>query len=159
MGVLLGIVGGVFELVIEAVADFVAREVEISTFTRYVSTAISFLIIGAAARRLAQEWRSTTPGWQVGAVIGGISELISVFGGAVVLAVSPVADAALHRLTAREQQMSQDPLFVGAAITAEVGTLIIFGALVGWLAAWSVIRFPEDRGGGGPKPPPNGQLR
>jgi hypothetical protein len=128
-----------------------------------VSTAISFLIIGAAARRLAQEWRSTTPGWQVGAVIGGVSELIAVFGGSVVLALSPVADAALHHLSVREQQMAQDPIFVGAAIVAEVGTLVIFGALVGWLAAWSVVRFPGGGGGpggrGGPKPPPNGRFK
>jgi hypothetical protein len=154
--VVLGVVGGVFELCIEAIADFVAKEVEISTFTRYVSTAISFLIIGAAARRLAQEWRSTMPGWQVGAVIGGISELIAVFGGAAILAVSPVAAAALHRLSSREQQMAQDPVFVAAPIVAEVGTLVVFGALVGWLAAWSVTRFPPDDRG--PKPP-NGQLR
>jgi len=146
----LGIVGGVFELAVEAIADFVAREVEISNFTRYVSTAITFLIVGAAARRLAQEWKSTTPGWQAGAIIGGISELIAVFGGAVILALSPVAEAALHRLTARQQQMSQDPVFVAVAVAAEVGTLVIFGALVGWLAAWSVVRFP-DAGGGGPK--------
>jgi len=143
-------VGGVFELAVEAIADFVAREVEISNFTRYVSTAITFLIVGAAARRLAQEWKSTTPGWQAGAIIGGISELIAVFGGAVILALSPVAEAALHRLTARQQQMSQDPVFVAVAVAAEVGTLVIFGALVGWLAAWSVVRFP-DAGGGGPK--------
>jgi ABC-type uncharacterized transport system permease subunit len=142
MGVVLGIVGGIFELAIEAVADFIAKEVEITVFTRYVSTAISFLLIGAAARRLAQEWRSTTPGWQVGAVIGGISELIALFGGAVILALSPVADAALHHLSAREQQLSQDPVFVGVAITAEVGSLVVFGALVGWLAAWSVTRLP-----------------
>jgi len=148
--VVLGIVGGVFELAVEAIADFVAREVEISNFTRYVSTAITFLIVGAAARRLAQEWKSTTPGWQAGAIIGGISELIAVFGGAVILALSPVAEAALHRLTARQQQMSQDPVFVAVAVAAEVGTLVIFGALVGWLAAWSVVRFP-DAGGGGPK--------
>ena len=139
----LGIVGGVFELAIEAIADFVAREIEISNFTRYVSTAITFLIVGAAARRLAQEWKSTTPGWQVGAIIGGISELIAVFGGAVILALSPVAEAAFHRMSARQQQMSQDPAFVAAAVAAEVGTLVIFGALVGWLAAWSVVRFPE----------------
>ena len=142
--------GGVFELAVEAIADFVGREVEISNFTRYVSTAITFLIVGAAARRLAQEWKSTTPGWQAGAIIGGISELIAVFGGAVILALSPVAEAALHRLTARQQQMSQDPVFVAVAVAAEVGTLVIFGALVGWLAAWSVVRFP-DAGGGGPK--------
>ena len=139
----LGIVGGVFELAIEAIADFVAREIEISNFTRYVSTAITFLIVGTAARRLAQEWKSTTPGWQVGAIIGGISELIAVFGGTVILALSPVAQAALHRMSARQQQMQQDPAFVAAAVAAEVGTLVIFGALVGWLAAWSVVRFPE----------------
>lgn len=156
MGVVLGVVAGVFAMAIQAIAAYVAREVDISNFTRYVSTAIGFLIIGGAARRLAAEWKSTTPGWQVGALIGGVSEAIGAVGGAVILAFSPVGQAAFSHLSVREQQASQDPGFVIAALAAEVGTMVLFGALVGWLAAWSVVRFS---GPNRPQGPRNGQVK
>ena len=147
MGVVLGVVAGVFQLAIQAIAAFIRREVEVSTFTRYVTTAISFMIVGAAARRLAEEWKATTPGWQVGALIGGVSETVAVFGGALIVALSPVAQAAVNQLSPREQQLAQEPGFIAAALAAEVGTMVIFGALVGWLAAWSVVRFGGRKGG------------
>ena len=151
MGLVLGMITGVFELLIQVIASFIRREVDVSTFTRYVSTAISFLIIGAAARRLAEQWKVIAPGWQVGAVIGGISEAIAALGGAVIVALSPVAQATLNQLSPHEQQLAQEPGFIIAAVSAEVATMVVFGAVVGWLAAWSVVRFGGPRGG--PKGP------
>jgi hypothetical protein len=155
LGAICGVIGGVFELAVQAIAAFIAREPLITPFTRYVSTAISFLIIGMAARRLAEEYRSTRPGWQVGAVIGALSALIGAVGGRAIALASPVGQTALARLSAQDRALASDPTFILAVFSAEIATLVLFGALIGWLAAWSVVRF----GPKGPKGPPNGKVK
>ncbi|HYM50590.1 MAG TPA: hypothetical protein VET65_08450 [Candidatus Limnocylindrales bacterium] len=158
MGLVFGVIGGAFEVALQVIAAYVAHESGTSTFTRYVSTAISFLIIGGAARHLARERGTTTPGWQVGGVIGAVTALIGSLGGRLIASASPVGQAALAHLSAPDRQLANDPGFVAAVLVAELGTMTLFGALIGWLAAWGAVRFGGPKGGtrGGP---PNGRVR
>jgi hypothetical protein len=148
VGLVFGLLASLFELAVQAISAFIAREVEIGVFTQYVSAALGFLIAGEAARRVAGETKERSNGWEVGAIIGAISGLVGSLGGAVIVSFSPVADAIIKSLSPQELQAANDPTAIAAALTVRVGVSLIFGALVGWLAAWSLLRFPPPRANG-----------
>ena len=148
MGLVLGLLASLIQLAVQAISSFIGKEVDLSVLTQYVSAALGFLIAGEAARRVVAETKERTHGWEVGGIIGAISGLIGSLGGAVIVSLSPVADAILKTLTPQELQAANDPIMLAAALTVKVGVSLLFGALVGWLAAWSLLRFPPSRGNG-----------
>jgi len=135
-GLLFGTLSGIFTLAVQLMAVYVivAATMEVAM----VGSILEFLIIGSAGRRAGGETRRTGPGIAVGALAGGISELIHSVGSAVVLLSLPGSRGAV---LGRTSSGSADPLALAGLIVFRIALLIGFGALFGWLGAWSAVRF------------------
>jgi hypothetical protein len=131
-----GVLAGIFSMLVILIAFFVGHQSSRDGATGFVTALLSFLIIGGAARTLASETRVVGVGWRMGALAGGLSELIATMGSAIVLTLTPAAMARLSR-----QHQSADPGTVIATLVLDLVSVMIFGALLGWLGAWSALRF------------------
>jgi len=140
-GLVFGMISSVFAVVVLMGAIYIAREYPLSSFSSLTGTVLSFLIFGAAGRKIAIATRDTTAAWQMGAVAGGISELIRTIAISVLVAVSPTGQAALNRLSPAAQQSAQDPATQIANLAVYLAAAIVFGGLAAWLGAWSLLRF------------------
>ncbi|MEO6797059.1 MAG: hypothetical protein ABI401_05700 [Candidatus Dormibacter sp.] len=140
-GLFFGLVGGIFGVVVLAGAIFIAHEYPLSSFSSLTGTILSFLIFGAAGRKLAIATRSTAAAWQMGALAGGVSELIRTVAISVFLSYSPTAQAAFNRLSPAAQQAAADPGNEIANLAIYLAAAIIFGGLAAWLGAWALLRF------------------
>lgn len=140
-GLLFGAIGGLFSVVVFLGAVYIAREFPLGTFSSLTGTVLTFLVFGAAGRKLAIATRSTTAAWQMGAIAGGVSELIRTIAVSVFLSFSPTGQAIFSRLSAGAQQSATDPASQIANLAVYLGAAIIFGGLAAWLGAWSLIRF------------------
>lgn len=144
-GIIFGAITGVFALAVQLAAIFLPGES--TPMTALTGSMLELLIIGSAGRRAGQRTRRAGVGTGVGAFAGGVSEVIHSIGGSLALALSPAGRAAFATLSPEAQAQASDPVVLGLFMVFRVGLLIGFGALFGWLGAWSAVRFetPRDR--------------
>src|SRR5260370_36561328 len=67
-------------------------------FSNFVNSALGFLIIGGAGRKLAASTKTTNPALQLGAIAGGISALFYAVGATLIFTYLPAGPAPLHPL-------------------------------------------------------------
>ena len=140
-GLVFGLIGSGFAIIVLVGAIFVGREYPLSSFSSLTGTVLSFLIFGAAGRKIAIATKDTTAAWQMGALAGGVSELIRTVAISILVALSPAGQAALNRLSPALQQAAQDPATQIANLAVYLAAGIVFGGLAAWLGAWSLLRF------------------
>ena len=140
-GLLFGTIGGAFSVVVFLAAVYIAREFPLGTFSSLTGTVLTFLVFGSAGRRVAMATRSTTAAWQMGAIAGGISEVIRTIAVSAFLTLSPTGQAIFNRMSPGAQQAATDTASQIANLAIYLGAAIVFGGLAAWLGAWSLIRF------------------
>ena len=140
-GLLFGAIGGAFGVVVFLAAVYIAREFPLGTFSSLTGTVLTFLVFGAAGRKLAIATRNTTSAWQMGAIAGGVSELIRTIAVSAFLSFSSTGQAIFNRLSLGAQHAATDPASQIANLAVYLGAAVIFGGLAAWLGAWSLIRF------------------
>jgi hypothetical protein len=144
-GLVFGLIAGAFALVVRLVSVFVTNEVMPSVFADFVTSALGLLIIGGAGRKLAASTRSVGPAVAMGAIAGGISELFRTVVVDLILSYLPVGQAAFNRLSPLEQRQSSDLGNLILTVGLVLALAMAFGALIGWLGAWSLLRFRPPR--------------
>jgi len=144
-GLVFGVIGGVFALLIRLVSVFATNDLMGSTFSNYVTVALTFLIVGGAGRKLAASTKSTSPALQMGAIAGGISELFHTVIAAEILSILPVGQAAFDRLSPLAKRQASDSATQVLNLSLDLALAVIFGALIGWLGAWTLLRFRPPR--------------
>jgi hypothetical protein len=144
-GLVFGVIGGAFALLIRLVSVFATNDLMASVFSNYVTVALSFLIIGGAGRKLAASTKSTSPALQMGAIAGGIGELFHTVIAAEILSYLPVGQAAFNRLSPLAKRQASDSATQILNLSLDLALAVIFGALIGWLGAWTLLRFRPPR--------------
>ena len=140
-----GVIAGAFSLLIRLVSVFATTEVTPTVFSDFVTSALGLLIIGGAGRKLAASTRSVGPAVPMGAVAGGVSELFRTVVAALILSYLPVGQAAFNRLSPIEQRQASDLGDLIVTLGLDLALAMAFGALIGWLGAWSLLRFRPPR--------------
>ena len=144
-GLLFGVIGGLFALLVRLVAVYATHDLAPSMFENFVSSALGFLIIGGAGRKLAASTKSTNPAQQMGAIAGGISELFHSVVAALILTYLPVGQAAFDRLTPAAKRQAADTGGQLINLGLDLAIVIVFGAMIGWLGAWTLLTFRPPR--------------
>ncbi|HYY45740.1 MAG TPA: hypothetical protein VE951_01640 [Candidatus Angelobacter sp.] len=144
-GLLFGVLAGVFALIVRVVAVLATNDFNPTMLSNFVTTALGLLIIGGAGRKLATLTRASTPGLQMGALAGGISELFRTIVADIVLSYLPAGQAAFNHLTPTQKAAVADTSKLIVNLGLELALAIIFGALIGWLGAWSLLQFRPPR--------------
>lgn len=144
-GLVFGLIAGVFALIIRLVAALATNDITPTMFADFVTSALGLLIVGGAGRKLAVLTRSATPAIQMGAIAGGISELFRTVVADIMLSYMPVGIAAVARLTPAERASDADPTRLIVNLGLDLGLAVLFGALIGWLGAWSLLQFRPPR--------------
>ena len=144
-GLVFGVIGGVFALLIRLVSVYATNDLMGSVFSNYVTVALTFLIIGGAGRKLAASTKSTSVALQMGAIAGGISELFHTLIAAEILSYLPVGQAAFNRLSPLAKRQASDSAAQVLNLSLDLALAVIFGALIGWLGAWTLLRFRPPR--------------
>ncbi len=144
-GLVFGVIAGAFSLLVRLVSVIATNNVTPSVFSDFVTSAIGLLIIGGAGRKLAASTRGVGPAVPMGAMAGGISELFRTVLGALILSYLPVGQAAFNRLSPIEQRQSSDLGNLILTLGLDLALAMAFGALIGWLGAWSLLRFRPPR--------------
>ena len=144
-GLLFGFLAGVFALIIRVVAVLATNDLSPTILSNFVTTALGLLIIGGAGRKLAAITRSAGPALQMGALAGGISELFRTIVADIFLSYLPAGQAAFNHLTPTQRAAVVDTNKLIVNLGLELALAIIFGALIGWLGAWSLLQFRPPR--------------
>ena len=144
-GLLFGVIGGLFALLVRLVAVYATHNLTPNTFENFVGSALGFLIIGSAGRKLAASTKSTNPALQMGAIAGGISELFHTVVAALVLSYLPVGQAAFNRLSPAAKREATDTGAQMINLGLDLAVVIVFGAMIAWLGAWSLLTFRPPR--------------
>ena len=144
-GIVFGLIAGAFALLVRLVSVFATNDVMPSIFSDFVTSAIGLLIIGGAGRKLAASTREIGPALPMGALAGGISELFRAVVAALILSYLPIGQTAFNRLSPLEQQKASDVGNLILTLGLDLALAMAFGALIGWLGAWSLIRFRPPR--------------
>jgi hypothetical protein len=144
-GLVFGLIAGVFALLVRLVSVFATNDVMPTVFSDFVTSALGLLIIGGAGRKLAALTKGVGPAVPMGAIAGGISELFRTVLAALILSYLPVGQAAFNRLSPTEQQASSDLGNLIVTLGLDLALAMAFGALIGWLGAWSLLRFRPPR--------------
>ena len=144
-GLLFGIIGGLFALLVRLVAVYATHDLTPTMFENFVSSALGFLIIGGAGRKLAASTKSTNPALQMGALAGGISELFHSVVAALILTYLPVGQAAFDRLSPAAKRQAADTGGQLINLGLDLAVVIVFGAMIGWLGAWTLLTFRPPR--------------
>lgn len=147
-GLLFGVLGGVLSVIVLVDDVLVTNSTNTSAFADFVTSALTLLIIGGAGRKIAATTESSTAGVQMGALAGGVIELFRVLGGSLVISYLPAAQTALQRMSAADRAISNDPAKWIPDLAFALALAIVFGAIIGWLGAWSLLQFR------GPRKPP-----
>ena len=147
-GLIFGVLAGVFALIIRLVALLATNSAMPNPFSSFVTTALTLLIIGGAGRKLAATTGTTTPSLQMGALAGGITELMRNLVAAIIISYLPAGQSALAHLTPAARQAASDTGGVAIALGQQLGLEIVVGAMIGWFGAWALLRFQPPR-----KPP------
>ena len=148
-GLLFGVIGGLFALLVRLVSVYATHDFTSTMFSNFVTSALGFLIIGGAGRKLAASTKSTNPALQMGAIAGGISELFHTVVAALILSSLPVGQAAFNRLSPAAKREATDTGAQMINLGLDLAVVIVFGALIGWLGAWTLLTFrpPRERQG------------
>ncbi len=144
-GLVFGLIAGVFALLVRLVSVFATNDVMPTVFSDFVTSALGLLIIGGAGRKLAASTKGVGPAVPMGAIAGGISELFRTVLAALILSYLPVGQAAFNRLSPIEQRASSDLGNLILTLGLDLALAMAFGALIGWLGAWSLLRFRPPR--------------
>lgn len=144
-GLLFGLIAGLFALIVRVVSVLAVNDLSPTMFSNFVTTALGLLIIGGASRKLAAITRETTPSLQMGALAGGISELFRTVVADIVLSYLPAGQAAFNHLTPSQKVAAADTTKLIVTLGTELALAILFGALIGWLGAWSLLQFRPPR--------------
>jgi hypothetical protein len=144
-GLVFGVIAGVFALMVRLVAVFATNDVTPTAFSDFVTSALGLLIVGGVGRKLAATTKSTTVGLQVGAIAGGISEVFRTLVAAVILSYLPAGQAAFNRLSPVAKQAASDMGTLLINLGLDLALAVVFGAMIGWLGAWSLLRFRPPR--------------
>jgi hypothetical protein len=144
-GLVFGLIAGVFALLVRLVSVFATNDVTPTVFSDFVTSALGLLIIGGAGRKLAASSKSVGPAVPMGAIAGGISELFRTVLAALILSYLPVGQTAFNHLSPLEQQQAADLGNLIVTLGLDLALAMAFGALIGWLGAWSLLRFRPPR--------------
>lgn len=148
-GLIFGVLAGIFALVIRLVAAQATNDVTPTTFADFVTSALGLLIIGGAGRKLAAITKTTNSAIQMGAIAGGVSELFRTIVADIILSYLPVGAASVARMSPADRAAANDPSQLIINLGLDLALAILFGALIGWLGAWSLLQFrpPRERKG------------
>jgi hypothetical protein len=144
-GVVFGIIAGVFAVLVRLVAVYATHDLTPTMFSNFVNSALGFLIIGGAGRKLAASTKTTNPALQMGAIAGGISELFHTVVAAVILTYLPAGQAAFDRLTPAAKRQATDTGAQVINLGLDLAVVIVFGGMIAWLGAWSLLTFRPPR--------------
>jgi hypothetical protein len=144
-GVVFGIIAGVFAVLVRLVAVYATHDLNPTMFSNFVNSALGFLIIGGAGRKLAASTKTTNPALQMGAIAGGISELFHTVVAAVILTYLPVGQAAFDRLSPAAKRQATDTGAQVINLGLDLAVVILFGGMIAWLGAWSLLTFRPPR--------------
>jgi hypothetical protein len=144
-GLVFGLIAGAFALLVRLVSVFATNDVTPTVFSDFVTSALGLLVIGGAGRKLAASTKGVGPAVPMGAIAGGISELFRTVVAALILAYLPVGRAAYNHLSPLEQRQSSDLGNLIVTLGLDLALAMAFGALIGWLGAWSLLRFRPPR--------------
>jgi hypothetical protein len=144
-GLLFGVIAGAFALLVRLVAVFATNDVTPTAFSDFVTSALGLLIVGGAGRKLAAGTKSTGAALQMGAIAAGISELFRTVLAAVILSYLPAGQAAYNRLSPVAKRDASDLGTLVVSLGLDLALAMIFGAMIAWLGAWSLLRFRPPR--------------
>jgi hypothetical protein len=144
-GLVFGVIAGAFALLVRLVSVFATNDVTPTVFSDFVTSALGLLIIGGAGRKLAASTKGVGPAVPMGAIAGGISELFRTVLAALILSYLPVGQTAFNHLSRLEQQQAADLGNLIVTLALDLALAMAFGALIGWLGAWSLLRFRPPR--------------
>ena len=144
-GLVFGLIAGAFALLVRLVSVFATNDVTPTVFSDFVTSALGLLIIGGAGRKLAASTKGVGPAVPMGAIAGGISELFRTVLAALILSYLPVGQTAFNRLSPLQQQQAADLGNLIVTLGLDLALAMAFGALIGWLGAWSLLRFRPPR--------------
>ena len=144
-GLVFGVIAGAFALLVRLVSVFATNDVTPTVFSDFVTSALGLLIIGGAGRKLAASTKGVGPAVPMGAVAGGISELFRTVLAALILSYLPVGQTAFNHLSSLERQQAADLGNLIVTLGLDLALAMAFGALIGWLGAWSLLRFRPPR--------------
>jgi len=136
-----GVIAGVFALLVRLVAVYATHDLTPTVFSNSVTSALGFLIIGGAGRKLAASTKSTNPALQMGAIAGGISELFRTVVADLILTYLPMGQAAYNRLSPAAKREATDTGTQLFNLGLDLALVIVFGAMIAWLGAWSLLTF------------------
>jgi hypothetical protein len=144
-GLLFGVIAGIFTLIVRLVGVYATRDLTANVLETFASSVIGFLIIGGAGRKLAAMTKSTNPALQMGAIAGGISELFHTVLAAFILTYLPVGQAAFNRLSPSAKRQAADTGAQIITLGLDLVVVIVIGAMIAWLGAWSLLTFRPPR--------------
>lgn len=144
-GLLFGVLAGVFALIVRVVAVVATNSVNATTFSDFVTSALTLLIIGGAGRKVGAMTKSTTAALQMGAIAGGIGEIFRTVVASIILSYLPAASYALQHMSASDKAISDDPTKLILNLGFYLALAVVFGALIGWMGAWSLLQFRPPR--------------
>ena len=144
-GLLFGAIGGLFALLVRLVAVYATHDLTPRTFENFVGSALGFLIIGGAGRKLAASTKSAAPAVQMGAIAGGISEFFHTIVAALILSYLPMGQAAFDRLSPAAKREATDTGAQLLNLGLDLAVVMVFGAMIGWLGAWTLLTFRPPR--------------
>jgi hypothetical protein len=144
-GLVFGAIAGVFALLVRLVAVYATHDLTPTMFSNFVNSALGFLIIGGAGRKLAASTKTTNPALQMGAIAGGISELFHTVVAALILNYLPVGQEAFNRLSPAAKREATDTGAQMINLGLDLAVVIVFGAMIAWLGAWTLLTFRPPR--------------
>jgi hypothetical protein len=144
-GLLFGALAGIFALIVRVVAVLATNSVNTTTFSDFVTSALTLLIIGGAGRKIAALTKTTTSALQMGALAGGISELFRTVLASIILSYLPAGELAIQHMSAADKAVADDPTKLILNLGFYLALAILFGAIIGWLGAWSLLQFRPPR--------------
>lgn len=144
-GLLFGVLAGVFALIIALVAVVATKSLNGTTLSNFVTSAVTLLIIGGAGRKVGAVTKTTTAALQMGALAGGIGEFILTLVINLVITYVPGGTFALQHMTPADRAVADDPTKLILSFGFDLALAILFGAIAGWLGAWSVLQFRPPR--------------
>jgi len=144
-GLVFGVIAGVFALLVRLVAVYATHDLTPTMFSNFINSALGFLIIGGAGRKLAASTKTTNPALQMGAIAGGISELFHTVVAALILNYLPVGQEAFNRLSPAAKREATDTGAQMINLGLDLAVVIVFGAMIARLGAWSLLTFRPPR--------------
>jgi len=144
-GVVFGVIAGVFAVLLRLVALYATHDLTPTMFSNFVNSALGFLIIGGAGRKLAASTKTTNPALQLGAIAGGISSLFYAVVATLILSYLPAGQAAFDRLSPAARREATDTGVQLFNLGLYLAAGIVFGAMIAWLGAWSLLTFRPPR--------------